>query len=162
MPHTFHTAAPLRVTYYNNTGRYDRTVRVRPDQFPILSGPPYDGWDWDRTQYMLEELGAIHDIILYDDVPALRELLRLIGPEMFPTIIYAAEMGRVRILKALLDYRDSLTPAQHDPVTDAYEYRERSSDMRTIRPWGTPLTTRLLMLRVLLDAGADNDARAGV
>ncbi|CAK7207198.1 hypothetical protein SEUCBS139899_010006 [Sporothrix eucalyptigena] len=60
----------------------------------------------------MDEVDALHGIILNDDVPALRELLRLAGPDLLPTMVYATEMGRVRILEALLDYRDSLAPAR--------------------------------------------------
>lgn len=153
----FHTTVPsLRaaMTYYN-TGKYDRTVQVRPDQFPILCSPLYDGHDdgcdWDSTQDMMEKVVILHRIIQNDDVPALREMLRLVGPEllywdqdyhqMSPTMILAAEMGRVRILEALLDYRDTLTAAQHDLVKEAYERLERESGSDIARCWGTPLTT---------------------
>ncbi|KAL1898533.1 hypothetical protein Sste5346_003437 [Sporothrix stenoceras] len=126
------TASPLpAATFFNNTGKYNPTFRVRPEQFPILCSPLYDkheyGWDWDHIQAMQEEIDALHGIILNDGVPALWEMLRLVGPELLywnqgyhqlsPTMISAAEMGRVRILEALLDYHDILTPVQYDAGT---------------------------------------------
>ncbi|CAK7207065.1 hypothetical protein SEUCBS139899_009873 [Sporothrix eucalyptigena] len=148
--------------FFNNSGKYDPTVRVRPDQFPILCSPLYDtreyGWDWDHIQDMQEEVSTLHGIILNDDVPALREMLRLVGPELLyweqdfrtlsPTMIFAAEMGRVRILETLFDYRDTLTAAQYESVKIEYELLERESGSDMARCWGTPLTTACMCARV--------------
>ncbi|KAL1910806.1 hypothetical protein Sste5344_003349 [Sporothrix stenoceras] len=184
------TASPLpAATFFNNTGKYNPTFRVRPEQFPILCSPLYDkheyGWDWDHIQAMQEEIDALHGIILNDGVPALWEMLRLVGPELLywnqgyhqlsPTMISAAEMGRVRILEALLDYHDILTPVQYDagtPLTmvcirahaDVVRLRLKRMpevDINACYKFGyTPLKTtelmrRIAIVRILLAHGAN-------
>ncbi|CAK7210612.1 hypothetical protein SEUCBS140593_000890 [Sporothrix eucalyptigena] len=69
-------------------------------------------------------------------------------------MVYAAEMGRVRIFEALLGYRDSLTPAPHDPAKEAYEWLERVEGNSVGRLWDTPLTTACMCGRVDVDINA--------
>lgn len=143
---------------YEKNGRYDPTVPIRPDDFPVLCAPPYvkphNGWD--SIQYWQRELGLLRHAVNREDVPAIREFLRLVGPDVLywgddgvdvnPTFIYATELGRLASLTALLDYRDSLSPAERDRMQRAYDYEE-SLDLNW-RLWGTPLTTACMCAHV--------------
>ncbi|KAL1889057.1 hypothetical protein Sste5346_009122 [Sporothrix stenoceras] len=143
---------------YERNGRYDPTVPIRPDDFPVLCASPYGKPDygWDSIQHYQQELGVLRHAVDLDDVPAIREFLRLVGPEVLywcddgtavnPTIIFATELGRVATLTALLDYRDSLSPAERDRMEQEYAYSE-SIDINW-REWGTPLTTACMCAHV--------------
>ncbi|CAK7200771.1 hypothetical protein SEUCBS139899_003470 [Sporothrix eucalyptigena] len=98
---------------------------------------------------------AIDFAITGGDLPAVHELIRLLGPDVLylcdmgeesenltPTALnLAAESGHVDILTVLLDYRDSLPPDERDRREAAYERDELAMDDPFQRPWGTPLTT---------------------
>ncbi|CAK7200770.1 hypothetical protein SEUCBS139899_003469 [Sporothrix eucalyptigena] len=143
-------------------GKYDPKVSVRPDKFPILCGPPYvkpDGsWTWDDIQHTMEEVSVLENIISLDDVSAMREMLRLVGPELFcwhddnrgggsPAMVNAAGQGRVRILEVLLDYLDALTHEQRKDVKKNYDLKEKY-EANTGTVWGTPLTAACLYARI--------------
>ncbi|KJR86516.1 uncharacterized protein SPSK_02272 [Sporothrix schenckii 1099-18] len=160
--HQFHTAAARPAELFSNTGKYDPKVPVRPDQFPILCGPPYvkpDGsWTWDNIQDLMEEVGVLEHIISLDDVLAMREMLRLVGPELFcwhddirgggsPAMVNAARQGRVRILEVLLDSLDASTYEQRKDVKKNYDLEEKY-DANTGTVWGTPLTAACLNAHV--------------
>lgn len=144
---------------YERNGKYDRSVPLRPDEFPVLCAPPYErpyrGWDY--VQNMQQELGLLRRVVYLDDVPAMREFLRLVGPDVLywcddgiadnPTLIHATELGRPAILKALLDYRDSLTPEERDRAQREFELEETANFNEMGRRWGTPLTTACMCAR---------------
>lgn len=160
------------------------TVRVRPDQFPILCSSLYNGheygWDWDQLLHYQEEASVLSSIVAIDDVPAIQEMLRLMGPELLywddrdyagysPTMISAAGWGSVRVLKALLDYRDNpLTSEHHEAIKEAqkeYEWRERFEGSNMARAWGTLLTKACMcaqvdVVRLLLDRMPEVDINA--
>ncbi|KAL1888276.1 hypothetical protein Sste5346_009668 [Sporothrix stenoceras] len=142
-------------------GKYDPQVPVRPDQFPILCGPPYvqpDGsCTWDNIRELMEEVVVLEDIISLDDVLAMREMLRFVGPDLFwwhddigrgsPAMVNAARLGRIRILEVLLNYLDALTHEQRKDVKKDYDSEEKYV-ANTGNVWGTPLTAACLSAHV--------------
>ncbi|KAL1889475.1 Palmitoyltransferase zdhhc13 [Sporothrix stenoceras] len=121
------------------------TLPSLPDDFPILS---------QRCHIWKTE--AIYFAIAEDNLPEVHELIRLLGPEVLyvcdmgwssenltPTALHmAAKRGRMDILTALLDYRDSLLPDERKRWEDEYERDEKkwADEDPYARPWGTPLT----------------------
>ncbi|CAK7215354.1 hypothetical protein SBRCBS47491_002455 [Sporothrix bragantina] len=116
-----------------------------PGDFPILSDGYGGIWITD----------AIDRAITGGDLPAVHELIRLLGPDVLylcdmgetsenltPTALHvAAECGCMDILAALLDYRDNLPADERDRRDAAYERDEQAMEDPFQRPWGTPLTT---------------------
>ncbi|CAK7206788.1 hypothetical protein SEUCBS139899_009594 [Sporothrix eucalyptigena] len=134
---------------YESHGKYDRAVPLNPNDFPVFSKPKYE---WGFVQYSHEKFGAIREAVDNNDLPALREMLRLLGPGVLymcdtdharsPALHYAIELGRVAVLQMLLDYRDTLTPEERR-VRESREEEEEEEEKQescTTRPWGTPLT----------------------
>ncbi|KAL1889994.1 hypothetical protein Sste5346_008573 [Sporothrix stenoceras] len=154
---------------YEANGKYDRSVPLNPVDFPVLSEEQYE---WDFVRGYKQEAEAIHTAIDDDNLPAIHELLRLLGPDMLywcvmgempenitaPTLHWAVEMDHVAILTILLDYRDALAKEERLRVESAYEREEREDleranhedpDVRwpSSRPWGTVLTTACMCAR---------------
>ncbi|CAK7234977.1 hypothetical protein SEUCBS140593_009129 [Sporothrix eucalyptigena] len=63
-------------------------------------------------------------------------------------MIFASECGHVRILKALLDCRDTLTPEHHDPVRENYERYGWLEGDNITRFWDMLLTTACMCAQV--------------
>lgn len=154
---------------YEKDGKDDRSVALNSVDFPVLSPERYE---WDFVRSYKQEAETIHTAINDDDLPAIHELLRLLGPDMLywcdmgevwenivaPTLHWAIEMDRIDILTILLEYRDALSDEERQRVQKEYERDEREDleranhqdpDVRwpSCRPWGTPLTTACMCAR---------------
>ncbi|CAK7222512.1 hypothetical protein SCUCBS95973_004866 [Sporothrix curviconia] len=109
-------------------------------------------------------LALMHEVIEADDVPAMRDLIRMEpdliksdwdGEVLCPPMVLAARLGRHVILDVMMKHRATLPPKMRVIIP---EYR---NDDRYVR-WGSPLTTacawgRLDTVRFLLQGMPDTD-----
>ncbi|KAL1896557.1 hypothetical protein Sste5346_004591 [Sporothrix stenoceras] len=121
-----------------------------------MKGVQEPNYGWKFIQNSQQELNVLRHAIWRDDVPAIREFFRPVGPDVLywsdegiadnPTRIYATELGRHAVLTALLDYRDSFTPEERDRALREFDIDEIANF--NTRKWGTPLTTACMCARI--------------
>ncbi|KIH92209.1 hypothetical protein SPBR_02604 [Sporothrix brasiliensis 5110] len=109
-------------------------------------------------------LALMHEVIEADDVPAMRDLIRMEpdliksdwdGEMLCPPMVLAARLGRHAILDVMMKHRATLPPKMRVIIP---EYRNDDHYLR----WGSPLTTacawgRLDTVRFLLQGMPDTD-----